>query len=776
MMRAWRHIVCWFLLGLMPAVAIGQNTLERARHALFKERDFVKATRLYNEVLSTLEKQGSWNYESYINLAECNKVLGNYNKAALFLCKADSAARILNSPMVSDNCSLKGAELYTAMGRYDLADSLLGTISSKAYSVDCSLKRANLDYQRGHKVEAKRQLDCLLAGRLDTGHRAEAFQNRAFVVSGMSEDELSYEAALADIDSALALLPEDRDSYYIALSNKAIVEAQLGQTSEAKKHIYEAKKWFSRADSLVDYSTIVRKEAWILLRHGDKGNATKRYKEFFDKERKFLLRNFAVMTEQDRLNLWKKERLVLSHIFELEDADPKFLLDVSLMRRQVAFLGGDNTPKTSIERHLNVTGGEVRRALKRGEVAIDFVCYNRGYEDRYGAIVVKNRGEVIFVPLWDAKDLLQFDLGGGLTLIEAIRSKNSQDKNAIYQNMDLATMVWSPLQNHIKDANKVYFAPEGLLNLIAIEYLSSTVLNGRQLSRLTSLSRLCDRTKPQKGPSGTLLLGGLNYNRLEPLGNWDNLVVNHDAYQYLRENDYNFYFNPLVWTRDEVDSIVSFVQTPLTMYNCGEEYFKKGMGHYRNIHFATHGFSTEINVDGNILQPDNIVYDNSLLACGLAMSGVNVAKYYNDRDDGILSGRELCSLSLNEVDFVVLSACQSAQGRVSDEGPVGLVRGLKKAGARTIMASLWPVSDGATMCLMSYFYEAWREGKGRDGRGCTKSRALQFAQERLRATLRKSLPTRVFSPRQQRSVFVEAVPQYYDAPYYWAPFIIIDDI
>lgn len=67
----------------------------------------------------------------------------------------------------------------------------------------------------------------------------------------------------------------------------------------------------------------------------------------------------------------------------------------------------------------------------------------------------------------------------------------------------------------------------------------------------------------------------------------------------------------------------------------------------------------------------------------------------------------------------------------------------------------------ATMYLMQFFYDEWREGKGKDGKGCSKTLALRLAQERLRN----------FNGGRRNNYSSN-----FKEPYYWAPFIIIDDI
>jgi len=63
-----------------------------------------------------------------------------------------------------------------------------------------------------------------------------------------------------------------------------------------------------------------------------------------------------------------------------------------------------------------------------------------------------------------------------------------------------------------------------------------------------------------------------------------------------------------------------------------------------------------------------------------------------------------------QADLVVLSACQTGlgSGALADvptgDDWVGLTRAFLHAGARHVMATLWPVDDWATAALMERFY------------------------------------------------------------------------
>jgi CHAT domain-containing protein/predicted negative regulator of RcsB-dependent stress response len=107
---------------------------------------------------------------------------------------------------------------------------------------------------------------------------------------------------------------------------------------------------------------------------------------------------------------------------------------------------------------------------------------------------------------------------------------------------------------------------------------------------------------------------------------------------------------------------------------------------YRFVHFATHGLL-------NASRPE---------LSGIVLSLVDRT---GQPQNGFLTALDTYNLRL-DADLVVLSGCRTALGRdVRSEGIVGLTRGFMYAGARGVLATLWPVDDLATSELMRVFYE-----------------------------------------------------------------------
>jgi CHAT domain-containing protein len=103
------------------------------------------------------------------------------------------------------------------------------------------------------------------------------------------------------------------------------------------------------------------------------------------------------------------------------------------------------------------------------------------------------------------------------------------------------------------------------------------------------------------------------------------------------------------------------------------------------------------------------------------------------------------------VDLVAFSACSTGLGTASTRGRevdgIGYLGEMQ--GAKTVLATLWPIEDNSTSMLMREFYRL-REG------GMTKAEALRQAQLAL-----------------LNGEFKSPIGHDFTHPYFWAPFILI---
>jgi CHAT domain-containing protein len=134
------------------------------------------------------------------------------------------------------------------------------------------------------------------------------------------------------------------------------------------------------------------------------------------------------------------------------------------------------------------------------------------------------------------------------------------------------------------------------------------------------------------------------------------------------------------------------------------------------FHIATHGFFSsdkpiKTELEGIALSNYEAL-ENPLLRTGLLLSGAGdllAATSYNyNFESGILTAYEAMNLNLDSTRLVVLSACETGLGDVEvGEGVYGLQRAFLVAGAKTLIMSLFKVSDAATQKLMVKFYDKW---------------------------------------------------------------------
>jgi CHAT domain-containing protein/Tfp pilus assembly protein PilF len=151
-----------------------------------------------------------------------------------------------------------------------------------------------------------------------------------------------------------------------------------------------------------------------------------------------------------------------------------------------------------------------------------------------------------------------------------------------------------------------------------------------------------------------------------------------------------------------------------------EQTVKSEAGHFRVLHFATHA----------------LLDDHNPLYSSLVLSPVG------SHEDGLLEAWEILDLHL-EADLVVLSACQTARGRLrAGEGMIGMSWALAAAGSPATLASQWEVDSASTGQLMVEFHRGWLAGE-------SKAEALRRAALAVRKQAR------------------------YRHPFYWAGFVLV---
>ena len=482
-------------------------------------------------------------------------------------------------------------------------------------------------------------------------------------------------------------------------------------------------------------------------------------------------------------------RLQLQKLYETPIAERHVSTDslALLVDRQEKALVKRSAVYGDFTRKLRTTWQDVQQALQPNEIAIEFLSFNvYGTDSTIVAALTlrKDDKEPKFIPLFEQQQL------------QAVSDP------FYYHCPELTALVWQPLQQELQGVKRIYFSPAGVLHNIGIEYAPG--MENYEMYRLSTTREIITQSRthlgppeervsatthnpsfPKEGSKVTLaaaLFGGIDYNASlggdsPSLGGGQgevSVALHRSFIDSLDIRGAKVKIQELPGTRTEVEEIKRSFDNkhrPSILHmgaEATETAVKVLSGTKPNIlHIATHGFyftenqtmrsreripffgmadnSPSLGGGQGVVSSE----DKALTRSGLLMAGVNVLKDQDlpmEADDGILTAQEISRLDLRGLDLVVLSACKTGNGDINQgEGVFGLQRGFKKAGAQTLVMSLWEVADDATQILMTSFYNNLLAG-------LSKRSAFREAQQYLR-TCNGGI---------------------YDHPQFWAAFVLLD--
>ena len=374
-------------------------------------------------------------------------------------------------------------------------------------------------------------------------------------------------------------------------------------------------------------------------------------------------------------------------------------------------------------RSLTITWKDVQNELADGDVAIEFISTPFLDNDSvmYIALALKKGyPEPKLIPLFEERTLKE------------LSNDNPNDAQQLFH------LVWNPLLSELEGTRNVYFSPSGALYNVGIENLPISAeerMSDRYNMYRLSSTRLLALHPHSTSERKAALFGGLDYemspqdvasNNLKNAYHSEFIAQNRDASADFMERGG---FGALPFSLKEVKSASKLLEA--NGYECHlfegkdgtEEAFKSLSGKkVKVMHLSTHGAFVPKKEAKNTKQKNNFRFirfddaapqaqeeDQSLTRSFLVMAGGNMLKNYDSIpegiDDGILTAQEIAHTDLRSCDLVVLSACETALGDITNEGVMGLQRGFKKAGANTILMSLWKVDDQASSLLLTKFYE-----------------------------------------------------------------------
>jgi len=400
---------------------------------------------------------------------------------------------------------------------------------------------------------------------------------------------------------------------------------------------------------------------------------------------------------------------------------------------------------------MDVDYDAVKHALGQNEVLIDFTDFISQTQGRKYAAYIINKVQ-------DYPQLKSLFTERQIDSLGIVRPDMFYYKDYAH---DVLQLLWEPLKTNIPVGTTIYYVPSQLLFQISLESLplaDGTLLgNHYNFVRLSSARELVKmKSKSNSNKANTAVLyGGLQYD-LETTAmaeeskkyNLTNLLALRGE---IARGD--SVFHDLQGTKEEILKIEDLLkrnkwQVSLYMGKNGtEESFLNMHGKSpKLLHLATHGFYYTPNRAENVDYLKG--YTDAMSLSGLVLSGGNAAWLGKPLPKGVLGGilsaNDIARLDLSNTDMVVLSACQTGQGKATSEGLYGLQRAFKKAGVGTIVMSLWSVSDKITSDFMTTFFERLADTHN----AWNKRKAFEEAKE----IIRKKHPD----------------------PFHWAAFVMLD--
>ncbi len=411
------------------------------------------------------------------------------------------------------------------------------------------------------------------------------------------------------------------------------------------------------------------------------------------------------------------------------------LYDLVLYKKSI--LRNDNYVKESWE--------SIRDSLDNKSIAIEFISFMNLQSKKTELFALTIKKGYDYPHMTKLFDLSQF---------KDIKESPIPDdeKNQLY-----SEILWEPIKGETEGVENIYFSATSILHTISIEYLPVNKRNDCNIYRV-STTGLVSQIKQRKRYNSSVLFGGLDY---------DFTIQQSDTIIPIKRSG----FSRLDNTYSEVSEIAELMNKYMisTKVYTGKDGTEKQLKELNNsdidiLHLSTHGMNVRaedvkrMKEDNNYLflledYDKNFFYVESALSRSfMVLSGGNkLARHLiteSLEDDGIITALEISALDFHNVDLVVLSACETAQGAYGDDDDIwGLQRAFKKSGANTILMSLDLVDDEATKILMVEFYKNLMSGK-------TKHQSLKDAQKYLRSVENGK----------------------YNDPKYWASFIMLDGL
>ena len=399
----------------------------------------------------------------------------------------------------------------------------------------------------------------------------------------------------------------------------------------------------------------------------------------------------------------------------------------------------------------------VQQALDPGTTLLAFNVGDQGTD-----LFVLSREEplrVIRLSLGIAQISQRIDLLRQLTAEVRSMSRVDASRRILLDSVaaSLFSDLLAPVAASIERSERLFVIPDGPLHRLPWNSLISTqeeggkrrfliewkpihiVLSGTLFDELKQLRQRAVKTAESATPY-LVAFGSPAYPSKPAASNSD---TDHVDVRFTQDLQRGSTPSSLIASRAEVERIVALYPGTAMKYLDSEATEENALSvprQTRIVHFAAHA-----SVDERFPFNSGIILT---LPESLGMGQAN----------GFVQAWEIVERLRLDAELVVLSACESGLGKdLGGEGLIGLTRAFQYAGARSVLASLWKISDRTTAELMVRFYKHLKAGK-------TKDEALRAAQIEL-----------IHGPIEITNEKGEVEKVDASAPYYWAAFQLYGD-
>ncbi len=335
----------------------------------------------------------------------------------------------------------------------------------------------------------------------------------------------------------------------------------------------------------------------------------------------------------------------------------------------------------------------IQKQLKPEDAAVEVMQlneYKNGFTGKgnYIALLIK------------AKEIKLVELGNTDDISKAILEFRDKTINQKPENEAYAA-TWKPLDIELSKISKLYLSLDGAYHQLSINALKDStgkyLVDKYTLQFVGNTKDILDVKQSESStakPTSAFLIGNPLYGKsgaIEQLPGTETEVKNISKLLATYKVKTTTLFG-----KDATEAKVKEINSPSI------------------LHIATHGYFL---ADLSQMETTKVLgvdlaaaKENPLLRSGVLLAGCDnvfdaTYKPAANTENGVLTAFEAMSLNLDHTDLVVLSACETGLGSVKQgEGVYGLQRAFLIAGAKSIIMSLWSVSDEATMELMTLFY------------------------------------------------------------------------